>query len=906
MITSPEAWNGLLEAGGFTEVFFRKAREDADTVYAAVRHADRLLAESARPCVEELLQQRLAGVYAGLFPRVLADHMGMGEYAEKVLFSDSVTPGLQCAAEALAEWIRHGGWEQVIRKYPLARKLETTVRSNFIASQIEFLERYEQCRPEISERFFGGKDAGKICSYLHLDTVLKQHGRTVIGLQCEGGRCYYKPRDCSADAFYRELVESAFSDITCAPAVIEGDGFGFIAELEKKPLERAEDTGRYFYNYGALSALYLGLNGGDLHAKNVLACGIRPSSVDLEDLFTPGHRLPGVRFRTAGEKAELRSLASMAVLPARDFVSPGPASPFHASAGYSYENLPVFNGTVYGIDGHEEDFILGFRDGYGRMLALREQVISALEKRGCMTLRSLYNSPTVQNMIMERIHAPEFYASEEKTERELDRLRISYLSTGKEFVPSVLEYEKKCIRDGDLPYYCADLFSPDLFGNDTGELLLENGFEESPFDSVKKKLYSLGEAEEQMEEKLIRLAFGHALLDAEREERPVRPVGCITGDLIRREISEILDRTAEEEVRAPGGEVFLKSSALFYIGRKALPFYALQADVLNLCGRVISAGGENAEKAEALAAGCLDGITSRVSLWKTGGDFPFEPGIFCGAGALLNGLASAERAGVGRSRELLDDLVRTLSGHPMKECTDITPAYGLAGLLAALCGIPERKDAAAEAQRLTLTARLADRIAESLRGGTMDRLKNGNDPFRGLSGIGAALAMADKAAGTHGRADMIGEIFSAVGGQFNEGIRGWYSAEKGSLFRRGPYAAGIGLCALQASGCFGEVPEGVRKCLELSIESEMNEETLYDRDVIRNGNALRALFLDRCERSFPGRGYGERARGILAAMIGRKQETGDYIVFPPGLRNSFDPSFMLGTAGIGAVLTAFG
>ena len=175
--------------------------------------------------------------------------------------------------------------------------------------------------PEISRRFFGGRDAGRILSFPKRETVLKQHGRTVLCVRSEGGTFYYKPRDCSVDAFFHDLTAKHFADVTCAPDVIEGDGFGFCTELVRKPVEKAEDIGRYFYNFGALTALYLGLNGGDLHAKNILACGIYPASIDLEDLFTPEIRTPGTRFMTAGEKAGKRSLAMMAVLPSRDFLT---------------------------------------------------------------------------------------------------------------------------------------------------------------------------------------------------------------------------------------------------------------------------------------------------------------------------------------------------------------------------------------------------------------------------------------------------------------------------------------------------------------------------------------------------------------------------------------------------------
>ena len=912
MINSPEAWESLYEAGGFPQMFSRAAEEAAAAIRAGMPRADELLADSAWACVRDGLIAREKGIFDGLFPRVLAEHMGVGEFTEKVIFSDRVTPGLLDAAKELSEWIGSGGWDQVLQQYPLAAKIESTVRANYIASQVEFLERYEQSRPEITKRFFLGKEAGKILFYLRTETALKQHGRTVIGLQCEGGRCYYKPRDCSVDRFYRHFVEHYFPDITCAPDVIEGDGFGFCSELAAAPVGSRADVHRYFHHYGALTAMYLGLNGGDLHGKNLIACGVYPSVIDLEDLFTPKIRTKRSPYKTEAEKAEGRSLSTMAVLPNRDFQSHRLESSLHLCDDSRPANLPVWKGKTYDITGCEQDFFRGFREGYERISSLRDQVTADLEKERGMTLRSLYNSPELHGMMMNRILAPDFLASEEKARRELDRLRISYETTGKAVVPAILEYEKRCLLEGDLPYYCADLFGTALYGNDTGELLQENIFEESPFSRVKEKLYSLCDAERQMEERLIRQGFEHALRDDEKEGPPEYfPGGDVSGETIRNELREILDKLIQDGIPAPDGTVFWKSNALFYHGRKRLPQYTLQADALNLCGRTAAMDGRGTGgKAEELAQKCLEGISGKISLWKSGGVFPFDAGINCGMGSLLNGLAAAERAGIAGSGGLLDDLIELLSTHPAADGKNVTLAEGSAGLLAALCGIPKRGNAAGETMRIRLITRISDGIAERLGDDALlQRLRENNDPFSGLCGVGAALSLADKTAGTTGKDRLVREIFMGACERFSEDICGWYSNEKKRLYHRGPYAAGIGLCAAQALNASAGGAESVRECLELSFRSvmdEANERILYRQDVLLHGNALRVIFLDRCERLLPGRGGAEKAREILAAMIRRKQETGDYIVFPPGLRNSFDPALVPGTVGIGAVLAALG
>ena len=63
----------------------------------------------------------------------------------------------------------------------------------------------------------------------------------------------------------------------------------------------------------------------------------------------------------------------------------------------------------------------------------------------------------------------------------------------------------------------------------------------------------------------------------------------------------------------------------------------------------------------------------------------------------------------------------------------------------------------------------------------------------------------------------------------------------------------------------------------------MSERSLSRRDTLYHGNALRAVFMDRCGELFPGRGYGERAGRILSCMLAGKRANGGFIVSPDGI-----------------------
>ncbi len=87
-----------------------------------------------------------------------------------------------------------------------------------------------------------------------------------------------------------------------------------------------------------------------------------------------------------------------------------------------------------------------------------------------------------------------------------------------------------------------------------------------------------------------------------------------------------------------------------------------------------------------------------------------------------------------------------------------------------------------------------------------------------------------------------------------------------------------------AAAAGAEDPDGaVRKCPELAIRSEMSGRSLSRRDALYHRNALRTVFMDRCEELFPGRGYGERAGWILSCMLAGKRANGGFIVSPDGI-----------------------
>lgn len=904
MIKETMVWESLLEECGWLHPIRSSIHQAMQRVLDGVPEARGILSPDAENEMMNQLRKRVQKIFLAPMIMQLKESMDPGDFMEHVVLADTVSPELCAAVERCAG----EGLAPVYTRYPVLRSLERSIPENFVAAQTEFLRRYLDSRELLSRRFFGGKEAGKILRFLNSAGDATRHGRLVTGVACEGGHFYYKPHDCRVDAFFHGLVQDLFSDFTVAPDVITGDGFGFCTELVPKPVRSEEEVGRYFRNYGAVIALNVALNGRDLHRENILACGEYPAMIDLESLMCSQIRNSLSGGKTPAEQALEKSVLQIGVLPHRDYLDQWMDSPLHWAPGQTDDNLPRCNGKTFVVTGYEDSLIEGFRLGYERMRSGREMILKGIQSYPGMIVRSMYNIPRFLQTLLDQMLRPENLTSGEKQREVLEKLRFGAEETGKTTNDRITNYEAGCLREGEVAYYCVNVFSRDLCGVDADEILSENELAESPFEGVEKRFEALSEKDLEMQERMIRTTLRHMLTDDSNEflwklkpeETALKP------EMLRSQLGVLIDQLWEECIRAEDGTPFWLSAEMEWTKEKNCGLTTIQADVTALCGTALEflPEGEQKRRAEKMLIRCLGSMEEKLSLWENAGSVSeLPPGMRYGAAGVLRGFFSAEKAGVPGAMEMTDRMVRFLAER--KPCAEQNPGLGqgMAGLLYALAALHRRKNANVERLRLEETARLADRLTESA---AAEPFSGENNPFEGGAGIGAALAAAAAALNTDRYDSWIEDAFAAVRANWNESIQGWKSSRGVAIFEKGPYTAGIGLCALQALANRPEIRSGsAANVFELALQSELRETGLLRRDVPENGNALRVFFLIRAEEIFPYRGAGERAGRILGEMIGRKETYGQFIVSQDGLRNSFDPSLMTGSTGIGMVMLLF-
>jgi lantibiotic modifying enzyme len=226
---------------------------------------------------------------------------------------------------------------------------------------------------------------------------------------------------------------------------------------------------------------------------------------------------------------------------------------------------------------------------------------------------------------------------------------------------------------------------------------------------------------------------------------------------------------------------------------------------------------------------------------------------------------------------------------------------GLSGLLLGACAYIGAGEVSPQSHDLDRMIRCcANRLLEA-------PCREEPDAFTGNAGMGAALACAWRHTGSPAYAEGTVQAFTAVKEQYSGSLAGWPEST-GVLkwaARRAPKAAGIGLCALQATKAGLPETAVIREVLDLSLGSVLSETGLYWNDSLFRGNALTVLFLARAAEALQDPRLLKRAGDIMTAMTARKSRFGAYHVMEKGVRNTFDISFPEGSPGIAYAALVF-
>ncbi len=868
-----------------------RIREALEEVTARRREEAELFAPEALEALETFCRDRLIQTEEQAVGQLIREKsMKDPGFMLRIFQGQEEKMILECTAEVREELLRDGG-ETLYARFPVLREKEEIILADWKAAAGEFMTHLARARQEISRQLFGGRPIGRVTGLRLGAGDIHRHGRMVIGVSTDAGRCYYKPRDCTLDAAWRELTERWFSDATCAPVVVTGEGFGFHSELVHAGVETEEDIDRFYRHFGMLAALFQALGTTDMHCQNFISCGTKPCAVDLETVLGQEdgqEEDPILSFPPTGDI--MNSPARSKLLP--ELVSHN----LLLSALYveTEENagLPRLRGKPVTVEGREKVFIAGYREGYARILAHREEMEEVFRPCREAAVRMIPLNSIYFSELIRMLNRPGNLVSPEKQGEALRMLRDvnDYQGAGTE--EAILRYNAQCILRGEIPYFCVRAAGRDLCGGDPGEVLIRDYYALSPLEGAERRLKKMSEKNRRFGEDYIRERLRQApLRDPKPREARRIPGERLPAAAAEQELGKLLRLLEETEVHHTDGSVSWISET---DQEETLTTGYVQyswSGVGWLCGRILQTpclAGLH-EKARELGGACLEGF-DRFRFHLRGREKAagaFGPGLNRGMGGYIAALEALRRGGMEGAEELLaffSEPARQLSLNPhgspeilLKSGNPWNIMNGTAGLALALDYLEEEQDPAVFA-----------RLGEQLTGGIRTEK---TDAWYGAAGIGTALACCGERTGEErflrGAAEAFGHAASRLGEEEKKGKDP--SAGK---------AGGLYACASLALRR-SEIPEA-RELLRAAEGIMKGQDTLCATDRLTEGNAMTALAY------LAGPGDGAEACGrILSAMWEEKKECGFFRTRGAGMKPCFDPSVFFGTAGVGIVLTEY-
>ena len=789
-------------------------------------------------------------------------------------------------------------------RFFLAPGYEKVIRENFISSQVEFLQHLLEKKMQIEERLLGGCSFSRILRLSCGGADMHRHGRTVIGVATDAGTFYYKPHDCGLDAFYHALAVRFFSDCTIAPDVVEGSGYAFVTALIPSEVDSIEDVKEYYKNFGRLLALFHALGSTDMHQENIMSCGVYPSCLDIETILSPR--------QTGGSREHIpfppntdysQSAARSGVLPAR-LHKGGLMSPLYVESE-SVKCLPRYQEKPFTIDGFEEVFIEGFRDGYERMRRHREDICNLLHQYRHSTIRLVLRNTYYYYLMRSKLFRPDALSDQSQTDTVLRELRVPYEYNGSEVQEDLVDYEARCIQRGDIPYYCTTLAGHDLCGENPDQLVKKDYLKLSARENMEEQLSRLSEEEKRFEEDFIRVSLQHAPLDHPEKIPDPYPLSSqpLTIEEAAEELKEILGCIRKEIIHHTDGTLSFSSDIVYTQNLSTSGILTNWADVGTFCAGILLNPALHPLQKEAgqLAQICLDGL-SRFVLHCSRQNLPVtvsSDGLGTGLGGILLCLDRMKRAGLSGADEVFsswldvavkyaDDTVEIFD--TLKEtCSLWNVKEGYAGLILAFSGFQdpvERNIVSAYGRQI-------------LRGFPLSRY----DGLEGAAGIGAALAYAGRITKDQHFSDAADEAFGQVLSAYSVYLKDWPKPKAFMPWAaaHSDFAAGIGAAASLALRWYDSQP--ARTVHKLALDVLNSENQLARLDSLNNGNALRVLCY--LLSASAGSEHLITAGRILKAMRNRKEEHGSYTISQPYVRSYFDVSAALGTIGIGDVILLY-
>jgi class II lanthipeptide synthase len=438
----------------------------------------------------------------------------------------------------------------ILTEYPVLARLAAEELETWVRVSLETLERLAADWPDLVTTFFAGRDPGPLVALDGGAGDRHGGGRSVriAGFAC-GAKLAYKPRCLAVEGRFQELL-AWLDGKSPAPglrrlAVLDRGAYGWMEFAAAEGCATAAEVALYHRRLGGLLALLYALEATDCHYENLIAARDQPVVVDLEALFHP--RLVGKEPQRPDErlagKTMARSVLRIGLLPFRlggneEFAgvdlsgvaavagqqTPQPVMQWQGTgtdemrvvrervAMEGASNRPTLDGREIDAAEHTAEVAAGFAEAYRLLLRHRDELLAPegpLAGFADAPVRAVLRPTRVYGLLL----AESFHPDVMRDPRDRDAL-FERLAVGVEDQPAlarVMAAEHRDLWAGDIPAFTARPSSTDLWTS-RGEHL-PGFFAEPAFETVRRRLLTMGEEDLRLQLSLLRLSLGTQLLN---------------------------------------------------------------------------------------------------------------------------------------------------------------------------------------------------------------------------------------------------------------------------------------------------------------------------------------------------------------------------------------------------------
>ncbi len=419
---------------------------------------------------------------------------------------------------------------QLMNKYPELKKCILGFGTRYLTYICQFFDHLQKDKDHIEKYLLSGREFHKITS-IHTNLSDRHHGgKMVIRAETDSGDVlFYKPHSVKNEIFFQKLSSWFMGQCgLCAYEypVLDKGRYGWVKAVSAKECETQKQAEQYFFRYGILLCLVWLFGVGDLHGENIIAHGEYPVFVDME--FFPGNRRLGKPENARDKTADLLadSLIYSGALPLISWDLNGQGVSLSAIGADGEVTLPVkvpvvvdeetsrmhieytyprvyFQGRgvrLHGKTVNPSDYVSwicqGFLMAWEMIRKKKTEFKTIAEPVFKLDGRYLIRQTQVYGMYIKMSYHPSALKSDGLRRTLLDHLESGYFGSP-QCKNEIINYEKACLLQGDIPVFYVQGDSKNLAG---GNHIFKDFFDQTARELFYQRMESLNEgAVRQME-----------------------------------------------------------------------------------------------------------------------------------------------------------------------------------------------------------------------------------------------------------------------------------------------------------------------------------------------------------------------------------------------------------------------